>query len=460
MTTDALFAACSTTKAFTSAATSIAIRDSQATKSPIDWSTTLASLIPDDFVLDDDYATQNVTLEDALSHRTGMPQHNWTLAFFPSKGSTPSSTVRAMRYMSLATPLRSKYHYSNHMYIAVSHALEQHTGKPLGEFMKNRIWEPLGMNDTYFGAAEARKQRSNAAKIAQGYDWIPAGDGGSFHARPDNDWPANSGAGAIYSNVIDYARWVKEFIDPKGPLKGHETLIEPRTICLEDEDADLPAPFHGYALGWVVDNYRGEYVYSHGGGWPGHASHVGFVPSKKFGWVIMGNSFSARYAAFRLYTFLLDKHLQLPDDPGYNEKIAASIARQEKAWQAKFIKETMEASKQRLFPRLPDPPIPHTLPLSQYTGTYMHRSETMIEIKIASECLVADLRDRVIPCELSISHASGEFFVGRIHRTNCDLLPPFLVEFCLDSAGIATRVGLLIEPDLNEKKIWFERSDS
>ncbi|KAJ5334965.1 hypothetical protein N7452_007368 [Penicillium brevicompactum] len=457
MTTDALFAACSTTKAFTSAATAIAIRDSQDTKSPMSWSTTLASLIPGDFVLEDDHATQNVTLEDALSHRTGMPQHNWTLAFFKSKGATPASTVRAMRYMPLATPLRSKYHYSNHMYTAVSHALEQRTGIPLGTFMKNRIWKPLKMNDTYFGAAEAKEEPSSAARFVQGYDWIPAGNGGSFATRPEHDWPSNSGAGAIHSNVTDYARWAKELIDPTGPLKGHETLIKPRTICLEDEDADLPAPFHGYALGWAVDNYRGQYLYSHGGGWPGYASHVGFVPSKKFGWVIMGNSSSARYAAFRLFTFLLDKYLQLPADPDYEAKIAAIITRQEKGWQAKLVNETPEVSKQRLFPRLPDPPILHSLLLIKYTGTYLHRSEAMIDLRIESGCLVADLQDRVIPCELSISHASGEFFIGRIYRTGLDLLPPFMVEFCLDSAGKVTKMGLLIEPDINEQKIWFER---
>src|ERR1700710_2639836 len=72
MTTDALFSTCSTTKAFTAAATSMAIQDSKATASPFDWDTPLSTLIPDDFVLADDYYTKNVTIEDLLSHRSGM----------------------------------------------------------------------------------------------------------------------------------------------------------------------------------------------------------------------------------------------------------------------------------------------------------------------------------------------------------------------------------------------------
>ena len=460
MKTDALFAACSTTKAFTGAATSIAIQDSQSTQYPIHWSTTLASLISDDFVLDDGYATKNITLEDALSHRTGMPQHNWTLALFPKDGPTLGSIVRSMRYMPLATPLRTKYHYSNHMYIAVSHAMEQHIGDSLGNFMKKRIWEPLGMSETYFGAAEARKNPSSTMKLVQGYDWIPTKEGGDFVQRPDNDWPANSGAGAIVSNVLDYARWVRELIEREGPLKGHETLTDPRIIYYQNEDLDLPAPFHTYALGWVVDIYRGQYIYSHGGGWPGYASWVGFIPDKKFGFVVMGNSSSARYAAFKLVTYLLDKHLDLPVDPVYQEKIAACSLRQAKEWHGGLKNENPDTSKQRLFPWLPDPPIPHTLPLSKYAGTYKHLTQTTITFNADSKYLSADLRDRVIPCELCLDHASGESFIGRIHREGLNLMPPFSVEFCLDSGGVVKRIGLCLEPDMKGENIWFERCES
>jgi CubicO group peptidase (beta-lactamase class C family) len=459
MTTDALFAACSTSKAFTGAATSIAIQDSQSTESPIHWSTTLASLIPGEFILDDNYATENITLEDALSHRTGMPQHNWTLALFPKIGPTPGSIVRAMRYMPLTTPPRTKYHYSNHMYIAVSHALEQYTGDSLGAFMKKRIWEPLGMSDTYFGVAEARQNSLNSVKLVQGYDWIPTKEGGAFVPKPENYWLANSGAGAIVSNVLDYGRWVRELIEKEGPLKGHETVTDPRTICFQNDDLNLPAPFHTYALGWLVDSYRGEYLYSHGGGWPGYACWVGFIPSKKFGFVVMGNSSSARYAAFRLITYLLDKHLDLPADPAYQEQIAACTSRQTKEWHARLKNEEPDISKQRLFPWLPDPPIPHTLPLSKYAGSYKHPTETTVTFNIDSGSLTADLRDRVIPCELCLDHASGNYFVGRIHSAGLDLMPPFAVEFCLEN-GVVTNVGLCLEPDMKREKIWFERCQS
>ena len=44
----------------------------------IKWTTRISNLISNDFVLPDYYATTHTTLEDALSHRSGMPRHEWS----------------------------------------------------------------------------------------------------------------------------------------------------------------------------------------------------------------------------------------------------------------------------------------------------------------------------------------------------------------------------------------------
>lgn len=46
------------------------------TSTPLDWTTPIAQIIPADFVLADPWATEHITLEDALSHRTGLPRHD------------------------------------------------------------------------------------------------------------------------------------------------------------------------------------------------------------------------------------------------------------------------------------------------------------------------------------------------------------------------------------------------
>lgn len=116
VTPKTLFYGASTSKAFTAAALSIMIASgnySIPSSSPLqghgtatlDWTTPIAALIPDDFVLmDDPWATAHITLEDALSHRTGLPRHDKSNAHWLDDGgkrrvATPRDVTRSLRYL-------------------------------------------------------------------------------------------------------------------------------------------------------------------------------------------------------------------------------------------------------------------------------------------------------------------------------------------------------------------------
>ncbi|OQE83855.1 hypothetical protein PENNAL_c0030G02792 [Penicillium nalgiovense] len=150
MTTDSLFSTCSTTKAFTAAAMSLAIDDSMNTESPLRWNTPMASILGDDFVLGKDYNTMHATVEDTLSHRSGLSTHDACTA--------------------------------------VSHALEQIEDGTLGETLKKGIWGPLGMNDTYFSVIDVSGDPS-------GYTWDP--DTNTYIAEPYMNDVAITGTGAM-----------------------------------------------------------------------------------------------------------------------------------------------------------------------------------------------------------------------------------------------------------------------
>ena len=75
VTPSTLFYTGSTTKSFTAAAMSLLVDDTT-NYSNIEWSTPISKLIRDDFVMEEEYATGHITIEDALSHRTGMPRHD------------------------------------------------------------------------------------------------------------------------------------------------------------------------------------------------------------------------------------------------------------------------------------------------------------------------------------------------------------------------------------------------
>jgi CubicO group peptidase (beta-lactamase class C family) len=148
VTPSTLFYGGSTTKAFTAAAMSLLI-DDNANFSNVQWNTPIVKLIPDDFALSDEYATTHTTIEDALSHRSGLPRHDYSYGGNYG-GQKPSikGSVRAMRHLPLTAKPRVKFQYCNQMYVVASHVIETLTGSWLGDVLKERIWGPLKMKAT------------------------------------------------------------------------------------------------------------------------------------------------------------------------------------------------------------------------------------------------------------------------------------------------------------------------
>ena len=304
MTTETLFYAASTTKAFTGAATSLLVDDNE-NFTNVQWTTPINQLIREDFVLKDEYWTNHITLEDALSHRTGLPDH--LFSYFRG-GNTVQGVVRKLRHLPLSTDPRTTFQYSNLMYIVVSHVIESLTGQWLGDFLAERIWKPLGMDSTYFSLGDAQKSQS---LLARGYLW----DNETKEYLPLPYWmgPEASGAGSIISNVQDYAKWLSMMIHQRRPLSpsGYAEVLKPRTIILDSSNPLVLST--NYALGWGEITYRNNKIYTHDGGIPGFGSRVAFLPDRSFGYVIMANTGeTSNMVAGILGNTLADQLLEIP----------------------------------------------------------------------------------------------------------------------------------------------------
>jgi CubicO group peptidase (beta-lactamase class C family) len=115
----------------------------------VQWKTPISELIRDDFVLEDEYATSHITIEDALSHRTGMPRHDYSYGgFYDGHKGTPRDLVRSLRYLPLTAEPRTRFQYCNMMFVVISHVIETLESTWLGDFLRKRIWKPLGMTST------------------------------------------------------------------------------------------------------------------------------------------------------------------------------------------------------------------------------------------------------------------------------------------------------------------------
>ncbi|MCJ1453615.1 hypothetical protein MMC28_003962 [Mycoblastus sanguinarius] len=109
VTPSTLFYTGSTTKSFTAAAVSLLIDDTANSSSPLTWQTKLVSVMREDFVLPDEWTTAHATLEDALSHRTGMPGYDTSWKTINTR--TLQAIVQSLRHLPMTAEIRTKWQY-------------------------------------------------------------------------------------------------------------------------------------------------------------------------------------------------------------------------------------------------------------------------------------------------------------------------------------------------------------
>lgn len=262
--------------------------DSNTTYKDITWDTLIHELT-EDFVMEDDYLTNHITLEDALSHRTGLPRHDMT--WLNGNGSI-KEMVQTLRYLPTSAEFRTEWQYSNLMYSTVAYALETITGMWHGDIFREWLWGPLGMNETYYTVSEAQEcqVKSPGCKLALSYVWN--NDTSKHEEVPLESINPGSGAGGVISNVVDYSKWIRTLMYESDPLSaaGHAALKSPRSVVSVKEFPYTGPTFYG--LGLIGSVYQGERIFEHNGATLGYFSRMVFLPDRKWGVVTLQNSWS------------------------------------------------------------------------------------------------------------------------------------------------------------------------
>lgn len=483
----------STTKAFVAAAMTLLVDDN--TNYPfLGWTTPIADLLRDDFVLSDPYFTSHVTIEDALSHRTGMPRHDSSYGRLPSGSPmTPRDVVRSLRHLPLTAEIRTKFQYCNMMYVVISSLIETVTGSRLEDFISGRILQPLGMNATYFSSKAAHEAPQH---LATGYAY----SNGSYRPIPDFDATTVSGAGFMISNVLNYISWLRVMISQSSPISkaGHRALRTPKMLM------DFEGPYTGptaYTLGWMTGTYHGFQWFQHGGGMEAYGANVIYFPELKWGSVAFGNTAGTSNAVEdRLMWYLIDEKLRITEEQRFDwdEKYVAEpsfpnrlhiVSKQlfsEIIFKLCYIlkadhifyyfryltmmndkKSFMSNAKSNFYPSIPSPPLPLSLPLSAYEGTYHHPAYHNMTVVVAASpnddnsTFTIDRSNQTIAMSISLKHVSGEFFLAYVESTKTAgtlaLEDAYPAQFKLRKDGTVGAYGARIELTMEEELIWFDR---
>lgn len=359
-----LFAIGSCTKAFTSFLAGTLIDEGL-----FNWDDQVSDLLPD-FRLYDSYATHHMTIRDLLTHRSGMPRHDYM--WYNSK-LTRSQLMQRLRYLEPASDLRERFHYNNLMYLTAGYVMEKLTNKSWEDLVAEKIFAPLQMSSSNFSIDEMQQSSDFASPYLQkDAELIP------ISLR---DISVIGPAASINSNVEDLTHWVQmqlgQGIYQEKSLINTSTLQEMHSpqVVVSGTPEHKEAVLSTYGIGWGILSYRGHYHVSHDGGSDGFTSVVSFLPNDGMGLVILCNKNLTTLPRF-LSAEIWDRLLGLSPIDWFQEGLDAYLKAKDSQRQLK-LQEDLTRKK-------------NTSPshaLNDYLGIYQHPGYGQVDITRAGDRL-------------------------------------------------------------------------
>jgi CubicO group peptidase (beta-lactamase class C family) len=296
MTPDTLFPIGSASKAFT--ATAIA---QLADEGRIALDAPVRAYLPD-FSLADPVAAATLTTRDLLTHRSGLPRHDffWYRAPF-----SRDELYRRLRFLEPSGPPRTRWQYNSLMFVVAGRIVEKVSGESWESFVQARILVPLNMRRTLLSAEAMQADPDHASPYA-------IRDGRVTKISMLKRLSAIAPAGAVQSTVRDLARWLTFHATRSPGILGEGMWRELHRPQAEMPPSDQPEVQHPYyALGWIHETYRGHPLVIHNGAIDGFTVHLGFLPETGQGFILLMNRDSATDAQMALAYSAYDRLLGL-----------------------------------------------------------------------------------------------------------------------------------------------------
>jgi CubicO group peptidase (beta-lactamase class C family) len=214
-------------------------------------------------------AWADIRVYQLLNHTSGI-MHSWEIPGFTKKVMTPwplNSMIDEIKDRPLLFRPGTDVHYSGIGYFLLARIVERVSGQTYEIFLKDAIFDPLGMKDTG-GDSDLPIIPGRAA----GYVHMD----GQLQNAPFIYMPNLTGGGNLYSTVEDLARW-------------DHALTTGRLISSRSYEKMFTAGREGFGYGWKISQVGGHTVIEHSGGVNGFAAHIRRVPDRKIGIFILSN---------------------------------------------------------------------------------------------------------------------------------------------------------------------------
>jgi CubicO group peptidase (beta-lactamase class C family) len=303
-----LFGIASNSKAFTTAALAMLVDEKK-----LKWDDKVTQYLPD-FKMYNEYVTNEFTIRDLVTHRSGLGLGAGDLMIWPD-GSDFKSTdiIHNLQYLKPVSAFRTKYDYDNLLYIVAGEVIEKVSGQTWCDFIEQRIMKPLEMN---YSAASYLRLKDTTNIIAP---HVPTDGKLKIISRYKNQ--TFDAAAGIYSSVNDLSKWmILQLQNGKyGPEKQNQLFSKKEQDEMWSLQTIIPANtrppynthFSGYGLGWFLSDVKGYKQVTHTGGLEGIVTQTTLFPELNLGIVVLTNQQSG--AAFTAITNTIkDTYLNIP----------------------------------------------------------------------------------------------------------------------------------------------------
>ncbi len=378
VTENTLFQIGSTTKAFTTTAMAMLVDEKK-----IDWDDPVRKHL-DYFHLADPCTDSLVALRDIVSHRTGLSRHD---ELWDNSPWSRDEILHRIATLKPAKPIRTTYQYNNIMFMAAGDVVASASKMSWDDFVRTRIFQPLGMTHTRTAFGDWA-----ASDHAIGHRYAHA----TITLQPALDDSNLGPAGAIKSSAHDMAQWLR-FQLADGAIDGKRLVSEdalnetkaPQMAFRIDKQARETNPFshvQSYAMGWVVQDYRGELLIAHGGALNGFRTQVALLPDRHAGLVVMTN-IGRGFSIIALRNSILDALLQAtPARDWSTVYLGVEKRAEENEEKAKKERETKRVANTR-----------PSHDLASYAGTYHNEAYGDATVTLENGALVLRWSRMAIP---------------------------------------------------------------
>jgi CubicO group peptidase (beta-lactamase class C family) len=217
----------------------------------------------------------DITVRHLLSHTSGI-QNYTNKGMDYRKDLTEDDLLKLAESTPLDFPPGSDWRYSNTGYVLLGILIHKVTGGFYGDFLRERIFAPLGMDSTrIISEADIVPNRASGYRLVGGQlknqEWVAP----SLNTTAD---------GSLYFTVLDLAKWDAGLYTAK--LLKHASLDQMWTIA---KLSDGKPNRGGYGFGWFVKQMNGHPLVEHGGAWQGFTTQISRYLDARLTVVVLSN---------------------------------------------------------------------------------------------------------------------------------------------------------------------------